>query len=218
MRAVRWLAVCSLIAITWSDPVRAQPLPRSVLDEPHEPERDSGRDRLDRDRLGWAVPDFLRIQTGGWIGTLNLAVGYSLFDDVVNLSAGFGFTPDSTAGHTVRNADLTLALRPFRIESERRGWYLVPIELGATWMVVLGDRYRAPDRYRSGYYPPTAEHWLAHVGFEIGWLPDDGLFTRHAIYFRAATLDTFAQSFVQDRGHLELGDVIAGSIGYRAAF
>ena len=75
-----------------------------------------------------------------------------------------------------------------------------------------------PDRYRSGYYPPTAEHWLAHVGFEIGWLPDDGIFTRHAIYVRAATLDTFAQSFVQDRGHLELSDVIATSIGYRAAF
>jgi hypothetical protein len=215
MRTLLALA-CSLIAIASSDPARAQPLPRSTLDGPHEPDRDSGRDRLDRDRLGWAVPDFLRIQTGGWIGSLNLAVGYSLFDDRINLSAGFGFTPDSTAGHSVTNADLTLALRPFRIE--RRDWYLVPLELGVTRMVVLGDRYRAPDRYRSGYYPPTAEHWLGHVGFEIGWLPDDGLFTRHAIYVRASALDTYAQSFVQDRGHLELSDVIAGSIGYRAAF
>ena len=177
---------------------------------------DDGRDG----RLGWAAPDFVRLQVGGWIGAMNIAPGYAFLDDVVHLSAGFGYTPGRLSGKDVFNVDATLVIRPFRVDLGRRGWSLVPVELGAGVMYVFGDQYHVtfPDKYPSGYYPPTALHWMAHVGVELAWEPRHGVFTRHAIFYRATALDTFATSYLENPDRLDLVDVLSGAIGYRVEF
>jgi len=215
MRALCILSF-ALVSAAGSRHARAQDPPRASLGEPH----DHGERGRHERRFGWAEPDFVRLQSGGWIGAVNIAAGYAAADDVVNLSAGFGYTPGQLAGREIFNVDLTLALRPFRVDLGVGDWFLVPVELGASLMYVFGDQYHVavPDRYRSGYYPPTALHWLAHVGVELGWEPRHGLFTRHAIFYRATTLDTFATSYVESNDRLDLVDVLSSAIGYRVEF
>lgn len=215
MRALHILSV-ALVSAAGARVAGAEDRPRASLGEPHDHGERGRRDH----RLAWAEPDFVRLQTGGWIGAANISVGYAALDDVVNVSAGFGYTPGQLAGKDIFNVDLTLALRPFRVDLGVRDWYLVPVEIGAGLMYVFGDQYHVavPDRYRSGYYPPTALHWLAHVGVELGWEPRHGFFTRHAIFYRATTLDTFATSYVQSNDRLDLVDVLSSAIGYRVEF
>jgi hypothetical protein len=212
MRALCILSV-ALVSATGTRLVRAQSGPRASLGE-HD---DDGERRR---RLGWAAPDFVRLQTGGWIGAMNIATGYAFLDDVVNVSAGFGYTPGQLAGKDVFNVDATLVLRPFHVELGPRGWSLVPVEIGAGIMYAFGDQYHItlPDEYRSGYYPPTALHWLAHVGIELAWEPRHGFFTRHAVFYRATTLDTFATSYLENPDRLDLVDVLSSAIGYRVEF
>jgi hypothetical protein len=182
--------------------------------------QDPGEVRLEQDRLGWAVPDFARLSTGGWIGSVNASIGYAIFDDILNVSAGYGFTPAREAGTPVHNADVTLAVRPIHLDFEEWDWYLVPVEVGASALYVFGDEYEVqfPERYSSGYYRPTALHWLAHVGIEAGYLPDEGFITRHALYYRAATVDTFVTAYFDNRDRLGLSDVVSSAVGYRAAW
>jgi hypothetical protein len=220
MAAVLLAALIAAVGAAGS--AAAESLPRPVVREPREPREplDDARPRGRRgDRLGWAVPDFVQFQSGGWLGAMNVAIGFAAAADIVNLSAGFGYTPGRVAGQDVHNADVTLVLRPLRIAGPGR-WALVP-ELGASVMYVFGDEYhvQTPGRYpSSGYYQPTALHWLAHVGIELTWEPRGGLFTRHALFYRAAALDTFAQSWLENRDRLDLTDALSGAIGYRADF
>ncbi len=205
----------ALVSATGAGDAGAQSPARASLADHDDDERDRHAGRL-----GWAAPDFVRLQYGGWIGAMNIAPGYAFLDDVVHLSAGFGYTPGRLSGKDVFNVDATLVIRPFHIDLGRRGWSLVPVELGAGVMYVFGDQYHVtfPDKYPSGYYPPTALHWLAHVGVELAWEPRHGVFTRHAIFYRATTLDTFATSYLENPDRLDLVDVLSGAIGYRVEF
>ena len=214
MRRALCIIVVALASATSARMAGAQELPAPVLGEPYE-DRDP-----DRHRRGWAEPDFVRLQYGGWIGAMNIAAGYAALDDVVNVSVGFGFTPQQLGGQEVLNVDVTLALRPFHIDLGARDWTLVPLELGGALMYVFGDQYHVavPSRYPSGYYPPTALHWLAHVGVELAWQPRHGLFARQAIFYRATTLDTFAMSFLENRDRLDVLDVVSSAVGYRVDF
>ena len=53
-----------LLAATLITPARAEPWPS--FDGPAE----------ERDRLGWAVPDYARLQSGGYLGMGTVAVGW----------------------------------------------------------------------------------------------------------------------------------------------
>ena len=38
-----------------------------------------------RDPHGWLLPDFAKLQTGGFIGLVTAGIGYGVFDDVINV-------------------------------------------------------------------------------------------------------------------------------------
>jgi len=184
--------------------------------------RDPRRDKQrDRDPHGWLVPDFGKLQTGGFVGMVSVGVGYAVFDDVLNAGAQYGFTPNSLAGHDVHTLHFTLDVRPFELRMGDFRW--VPGYLGAGLLHVWGERYFSdlPDRYASidgSYYRPTALHWTAHLGTELAFMPHSGFFERHGFFYELATLDTCAFAYHENRETVELTDALSSTFGYRAAW
>jgi hypothetical protein len=208
-------AFAALLVLTFATAAQAQPEP----DRGGEIEVRS--DERDPDRLGWYVPDFVRVQTGGFVGLVAVGIGYAAFDDIVNLSGHYGFTPAEHAGTNVHAFSFELSVRPFdfRMESVR----LVPIYVGPGLLYAWGDEFftRVPDRYQhidSSYYPPTAIHWTARAGTELDYVPDSGFFERHGMYYEVTLLGAYFDYYRENPRALDFTDMFAGAVGYRAAF
>lgn len=185
------------------------------------PKNDGEWVRRDRDRLGWYVPDFARLQTGGFHGLANVSVGYAAFNDVLNWSIGYGFTPAAVADRNVHSFDTTLSVRP--IDLRYRDLRFVPGYFGGGLLVGTGDGYFVvtPSRYRDYsrlYYPPTALHWTAHFGVEVDWLPKSGFFERHGGFVEVRTMDTYVFSYLENRKTISLHEIFSTAVGYRVAF
>jgi hypothetical protein len=205
------------------DPGLGSPLRPFELEMPASAAMDPrrlGRER-DRDPHGWFVPDFAKLQTGGFVGFLTIGVGYGIFDDVVNIAGHYGYTPPAHAGHDVHTLHLTLDVRPFDLRFGDVRW--IPAYMGGGLLHVWGEQYFSdlPHRYAKvdgSYYPPTALHWTAHLGTELDWLPRVGFFERHGFYFELATVDTFVFAYSENRETVSLTEVVSSTIGYRAAW
>jgi len=199
------------------------PVPSLEIAMPPSPDlepRRLGRER-DRDPHGWLLPDFAKLQTGGFVGLLTVGVGYGIFDDVINLAAHYGYTPAARAGQDVHTLHLTLDIRPFDLRFGDIRW--IPMYLGGGLLHVWGDEYFSdvPDRYATidgAYYPPTALHWTAHLGTELDWLPRVGFFERHGFYLELATIDTFLIGYFENRETVSLTEAFSSTVGYRAAW
>jgi hypothetical protein len=177
------------------------------------------REARDVDRLGWAVPDFAKAQTGGFVGLFALGGGYAAFDDILNATLLYGHTPKFHAGVTVHAFHLALSARPFEVRSAAVRF--VPIYAGAGLLFNPdGDLFvGVPEHYpTSDYYPPTALHWTAHLGTELDYAPRVGPFERHGLYFELVALDTYIFGYFENPETLDPVDAIGSAIGYRAAF
>jgi hypothetical protein len=179
------------------------------------------RERRDRDRLGWYVPDFARLQAAGFLGVVGGGFGYAAFDDVLNVSLLYGFSPAAHSGKSVHAGKFAVDVRPFdvRLDSFR----LVPVYLGGSLLYAFGNEYftRLPDRFARldrYYYPPTSLHWGAQLGVELDYVPSSGPLERHGLYYELVTVDSYLFSFIENSGTLGLDDVVSSSLGYRCAF
>jgi len=182
-------------------------------------ERDQRRTERDVDRLGWAVPDFAKLQTGGFVGLAAVGVGYAAFDDILNATLLYGYTPKWHAGVDVHSFHFALSGRPFDVRL--REFRIVPIYLGAGLLFNPDPKLfvKVPARYpESNYYPPTALHWTAHIGLEADYVPSRGVLERHGLYFEAVALDTYVFSYFENRQTVAFTDMFGSAIGYRAAF
>lgn len=178
-------------------------------------------DRRDRDRLGWYVPDYARLQTGGYLGSVGAGLGYAAFSDRLNISLLYGFTPERDAGHAVHAAKLSLDYRPIELGNPRLRF--VPFYVGAGLLYAFGGEFftRLPARYQridTNYYPPTALHWTVQLGVELDFAPAHGFIERHGLYYELVALDSYAVSFFENPDHVRLVDVLASTVGYRLAF
>jgi hypothetical protein len=61
-------------------------------------------------------------------------------------------------------------------------------------------------------------HWTARVGAEIDYVPAGGFFERHGIYYEVTLLGSYLDFYRENPETLDFEDVLAGAIGYRAAF
>lgn len=178
-------------------------------------------DERDHDRLGWYVPDLAKLQVAGYLGTVGAGVGYAAFNDVLNVSVYYGFTPASVAGHVVHTGKLAFDVRPFELRAGDVRF--VPGYIGGGLLYAFGGEFftRLPARYRridSRYYPPTAVHWMIHAGTEVDYVPRRGPFERHGLYYEVVALDSYAFSYFENPERLRLIDIFSSSIGYRMAF
>lgn len=175
----------------------------------------------DRDRLGWYVPDYARLQVGGYLGTVGGGLGYAAFRDCLNISLLYGFTPAGEAGRAVHAAKLSLDYRPFELGRDRVRF--VPIYAGAGLLYAFGGEFftRLPARYQridTNYYPPTALHWMVQLGLELDFAPARGFAERHGVYYEVVTFDSYAVSYLENPDRVRLVDVLASTVGYRLAF
>jgi hypothetical protein len=179
------------------------------------------REERDRDRFGWYVPDFAKLQTAGYLGSVGIGTGYAMLDDILNVSLLYGFTPEQRAGENVHALRLNLDVRP--IDLRFKAFRVVPIYVGAGLLYAIGSEYftRIPARYRrleANYYPPTALHWSANLGLELDYVPARGKIERHGLYYEVVTVDSYVMSYLENPEALHLVDAFASSIGYRCAF
>jgi hypothetical protein len=189
--------------------------------EPAHEDATLGRSERDHDRLGWYIPDLAKLQVAGYLGTVGVGLGYAAFDDVLNVSLYYGFTPASVAGHPVHTSKLAFDVRPFELRAGDVRF--VPAYVGGGLLYAFGGEFftRLPARYRridSRYYPPTAIHWLLQAGVEVDYVPRRGPFERHGLYYEVVALDSYAFSYFENPERLRLVDVFSSSIGYRLAF
>ena len=179
------------------------------------------RESRDRDRLGWYVPDFARLQTAGFLGVVGVGFGYAAFDDVLNLSLLYGLSPAAHSGKSVHAGRFAIDVRPFDVRFD--AFRLVPVYLGGSVLYAFGNEYftRLPDRFARldrYYYPPTALHWGAQLGLELDYVPSRGPIERHGLYYELVTVDSYLFSFIENSSSLGLDDVVSSSLGYRCAF
>ncbi|HVY32273.1 MAG TPA: hypothetical protein VHB79_37305 [Polyangiaceae bacterium] len=168
------------------------------------------------DPLGPWVPDFAKLQSGGFSGTFTVGVGYAPLHDLLNVAVLYGYVPAALGG-SVHSLHFTLQVRPLSFSSHGVRWLPAYAGLGAlcTW----GADYFLvpPDRYPDDYYPPNACHASAHVGVELQWLPRRGLARAHGLYAELTTIDTLIIDYFQNPRVTAPADVISSSIGYRLA-
>jgi hypothetical protein len=150
-----------------------------------------------------------------------LGTGYALFDDVLNLSTHYGFTPSQHAGTDAHAFSFEALVRPFdvRIEDVR----VVPIYFGPGLLYAWGDNFfsKVPDqfaRFDENYYEPTAWHWTLRVGTELDYLPANGFVERHGLYYELTLLGTYLEYYRENPKTLEFVDTLSSAVGYRAAF
>lgn len=173
----------------------------------------------DTDRLGWAAPDFAKIQTGGYSGLFTVGLGYAVFSDVLNLGLDYGYVPESHAGRTVHSLTASLGIRPFDVRLGR--FRLLPAYLWAGVLHTWGDGYffTPGERYPPGYYRPTAVHVLYGIGAELDWMPPaSSWFERHGVYWEVRAFGPYFVTYLENRDELGLDDVVVSAVGYRAAF
>lgn len=182
-----------------------------ALSPPARAERQAGGDQLGP----WA-PDFAKLQSGGFSGTVTLGIGYAPLHDLLNAALLYGYVPPAFGG-SVQSLHFALQVRPLRFDSHDIRWLPAYAGLGAlcTWgadyFLVL------PQRYPSGYYRANACHATAHVGAEMQWLPRRGLVRAHGIYVELTTVDTLIFDYFQNPRMTGPADVLSSSIGYRLA-
>lgn len=175
----------------------------------------------ERDRLGWAVPDYARMQTGGFLGLVNVAVGYSAFRDVLNFQLEYGFVPPLAKESSVHFGAGLLLVRPLRLVfAARERFWFYPIYAGGGVMVASarGLFIRQPSVYPKGYYPPNGFHILALLGCELAFRPNAGQFvTRHALTVEFITLDQYLDAISQNRSMSPFG-AFSTAVGYKLGF
>lgn len=183
---------------------------------------DEGRaeaaDERNADPFGPWVPDYARVQTGGYLGTIGIGVGYGAFDDVLNVGLLYGYTHDDVVGG-VHAIQLMLSARPFDLRVGRE-FRIVPAYFGVGVLGTWGERYYLdlPDRYPSDYYRPNAAFPVFHLGLEVDYLPGCTAFERHGLFAELTFLEYYVGRYFRNPDTIDLVDAVGLALGYRAAF
>lgn len=175
----------------------------------------------ERDRFGFAVPDYARLQTGGFLGLVNVALGYSAVRDIVNVQLEYGFVPEFDKESSAHFGAVLVLIRPLRFAfGARERFWLYPLYAGGGVMLASssGLFVKQPDVYPEGYYPPNALHFVALLGLELALRPDAGQFaTRHALTLEVVTLHQYLDAIAQNPSMSPLSG-FSTAVGYKLGF
>lgn len=171
------------------------------------------------DRLGWAVPDYVKAQSGGFLGLITVGTGYSIWRDRINLGATYGYTPPLGKAPPSHMFTAAVTLRPIRAAfgaSERFYWYPLYAGAGALLVSSKSTFVQQPDVYPSGYYAPSALGALLLFGTELA-LRQSGLLLRHGVYVEVVTINQYLDALTQNK-EFSLFQAFSSAVGYRASF
>ena len=175
----------------------------------------------ERDRYGWYVPDYARVQTGGYLGMFTVGVGYSAFRDVLNVGVTYGYVPPRHGAPSIHLGSAMLAVRPLRFAlGPQDRYFLYPLYVGGGAFVASSANtfVEQPEVYPPGYYPPTAFQPIFLFGAELSVRANEGsVIARHSLFVEEVTIRQYISSMYQNRG-FHIGSAFSTAIGYRASF
>ena len=168
----------------------------------------------------WIVPDYAKIQSGGWIGLITAGLGYEFFDDRLDVGAYYGYLPESVGGTTVHTLAWHVGVRPLTLLAPEARWEIAYFGVGAAHSFGRNFFVKVPDRYPDGwYYPPTGMRLLAFVGTELGIpISDRWPLRSHAAFVEVTAVDHYLRLWVTEPKAFPLTSVLSLSAGYRLAF
>ncbi|MBI2389381.1 MAG: hypothetical protein HYV09_07270 [Deltaproteobacteria bacterium] len=181
---------------------------------------DVGEAAGERDRLGWYAPDYARVQTGGFLGMFTAGLGFSAFDDVLNVGGTYGYVPARDGAPPVHLGSLVVSVRPLRLDFGSHDQFFVrPLYAGfGAFLASMKNSFIVqPDVYPAGYYQPTGLQPLVVFGAEIGVRERGAAILRHSLFVEEVTLGQLAEAVVQNEGH-GFVDAFSTALGYRASF
>ena len=176
----------------------------------------------DRDCLGWAVPDFAYLQSGGYLGLATVGAGYALLDDRLNVAFGYGVSPAFYSGRTVHALHATFSYRPLEVSLPAR-FALVPY-VGVGMLVTFGKHYfwSVPARYQpydDRYYDATGRYWTAQLGLELDWTQRrSSAIERHGLFVEVRAIDELLLDGLRNPELIEPWEMLSSAFGYRVAF
>lgn len=184
------------VLMTWTLPATAQP------DDP----------------VAWVLPDYAKVQTGGWLGLATIGLGWEIFNDTVNATAYYGYVPKSVGGTTIHSVTWNVSLRPMTVPLGEVSWEPVYVGLGAVYAFGRDFFLDTPERYpEDEYYPATGRRMLLSVGTEFRATTDTH-FRSHGAFLEVTAVDHYLKLRREDREHVRWSAALSLSAGYRLAF
>lgn len=156
---------------------------------------------------------YARLQTGGFTGLATVGIGYSAFDDLLNVGASYGWVPPMDGAPTAHLGAFTAALRPLRFSLSQRV-VLYPLYTGGG--LLIGRNMR--DRRDVVEDQPNVRWGLLFIGAELA-LRERARSTivRHSLFVEEVTVGPYLAAVVNNSGmHVETA--FSTALGYRATF
>ncbi len=118
----------------------------------------------------WYVPDWAKVQYGGYLGFVSVGVGYRSLLEYANIDIFYGFTPKGLPNvySTVHTAALkiTIPFKTIQISSE----YEWGMSVGSNLALSFGEnilRFNQPEYYPDDYYREQFFHAIPFVGTRL---------------------------------------------------
>jgi hypothetical protein len=165
------------------------------------------------DELGWYTPDFVKLQTGGYLGLTTLGVGYSTTDDIVSFAAYYGWVPEALAGVDIHSLAYALTVRARLCPSDRWEWIAGYAGVGAvfTW----GEGFFLESDI-PGYYESTGRRRFLVIGTELLYEPTakPAWLSAHGAFAELVALDKYLAVWWKNE-RIPLTQTLSLAIGYK---
>lgn len=171
------------------------------------------------DRFGWAAPDHVKVQTGGYLGFITVGVGYSALQRI-DVDLYYGWVPSPIGGNDIHSLALRVSghVATHCVAPNLR-WRVMTVGLGAMTTFGRGFFLLSPDPYPANYYPITALRSFLSLGTEFALTQaDNGLFSAHGGYVELTTLDQYMFAWLDNLSTIAPWEIWSLSLGYKASF
>jgi len=161
------------------------------------------------------IPDFAKVQYGGYLGFTSVAFGYQGFYQLAQYSVHYGYTPPSITGtddplHTV-SLKTALNFKTFMI-SENIAW---GINAGFALSLTYGNTIYGlilPDYFPRDYYLAINFQVLPFVGPRVIFLRDNPVLSAFEIYGEVTVVGDYLWYGISE-DQFKISDGLGGSIG-----
>jgi hypothetical protein len=171
------------------------------------------------DELGWYTPDFVKLQTGGYLGFSTIGVGYATRDDVINAAVHYGWVPEELAGVEIHSFAYVLSVRARLCVDERWEWIAAYAGVGAVFTDGEGFFLQSPDVYGPGYYQATGRRRLLLIGSEVLYVPraKPAWLSAHGAFAELVALDKYLAAWWKN-DRITLVETLSLGLGYKVRF
>lgn len=172
------------------------------------------------DALGWYTPDFVKLQSGGYLGFATVGVGYATTDDVFNAALYYGWVPKALAGLDIHSFAYVLSLRGRWCIDRRWEWIVGYAGFGAVFTTGSGFFLESPNIYQDDdYYQPTGRRRFLLVGTELLFAPNakPAWLSAHGAFAEVVALDKYLSAWWKN-DRISFTDTLSLALGYKVRF